>query len=275
MGSGPDKLTIDLQQPRGGWTAGRMVQIAGKVSDPTVDPITVSINGEKYLLRTNSGAFDRQFPITAGKNAVIVSGRNAKGLVSVSRSIYAAVSPVAIKAVLTSDTDHVYTDLHIYEPNQNLKNSMVYQDKYFEHIYWARTESPSGGHFYLNEQSGSYDQPGYGPYLYTHSAPPLGFYRIDTNYWPSGDKAQVAANLDLVLFGGTPNEIKRKVNIPLVKSGDTITLAWVKIEKGQRAAVYIPSQDKLTLEQTKRWPSWVLNYNPKDRAKDTSGDYGD
>src|SRR5256885_36267 len=39
------------------------------------------------------------------------------------------------------------------------------------HVFWANTASPSGGTFFLNEQGGDFDQPGYGPYLYIHGAP--------------------------------------------------------------------------------------------------------
>ena len=274
IGTGSEKLEIKLEDPMGGWTAARMLLVKGTVSDPSVNPITVSINGEKYLLRTVNGEFHRKFPITAGKNAVTVLGRNKSGAAEVSRSVFAAVAPVAIKLVLTSDTDNVYTDLHIYEPSQDLKDPLTFVTKYWSHVFWAQTESPSGGHFYLNEQSGDYDQPGYGPYLYTHSAPPMGIYRVDTNYWPSGDKGPVVGTLDVSLFGGTPNEITRKVKTPLIRQGQTVTLAWLKISKGQHAEIFVPNQDKLTAEQKKLWPDWVLNYKPADHPSE-GGEGGD
>lgn len=39
-----------------GWTVDRMDLVAGTVSDATIDPITVSINGVRYLVRRNGGA---------------------------------------------------------------------------------------------------------------------------------------------------------------------------------------------------------------------------
>lgn len=266
IGKGTTKPVIKLEEPKGGWTASRMLLVKGNVSDSTVDPITVSINGEKYFLRTTAGEFKRKFPVTAGKNAITVSARNAAGPAEVSRSVYAAVAPAAIKLVLTSDTDNVYTDLHIYEPSATLKDVREFSTSYWSHVYWAATESPTGGRFYLNEQSGDYDQPGYGPYLYTHAAPPLGVYRVDTNYWPSGDKGPVVGTLDVSLFGGTPNEITRKVKTPLIRQGQTVTLAWLMIAKGQKASIYVPSQDKFTAEQKKKWPDWVFTYKPPERG---------
>ncbi len=250
--------TITLTAPTGGWTVDRMVLVAGQVSDPTINPITVSINGQRYLMKTVNGAFQRKFPVTAGKNSIVVSGANKGGLGRAERTIHAEVSPVAVFLVLTSDTDGVYTDLHVYEPLSDAPDPATAGRDATEHVFWARTASPSGGSFYLNEQGGDFDSPGYGPYLYTHTAPPLGFYRIDVNYWPSGDKAHTVATLDLVLFGGTANEIRKKVKLPLVAPGETQTLAWLRVEKGQRASVYLPTLDEKP-KGTAIWPTWVTD----------------
>ena len=69
------------------------------------------------------------------------------------------------------------------------------------------------------EQGGDFDQPAYGPYLYIHRAPPKGVYLVATNYWPSGDKAHTVATLNLALFEGTPNEVRRMVRVPLATPG--------------------------------------------------------
>jgi uncharacterized protein YfaP (DUF2135 family) len=254
IGIGTTLPQIIVTSPTGGWTVGRMVEVAGEVSDRSIDPITVNINGERYLLRTKNGNFSRKFPVAKGRNTISVRGTNKAGTAEVSRKIFAEISPVAISAILTSDTDGVYTDLHIYEPSADAEDRSLPPGV---HVFWANTESPSGGRFYLNEQSGSYDQPGYGPYLYTHTSPPLGIYKIDANYWPSGDKAHTLGTLNITLFGGTASEVKRVVRQPLVSPGETLTLAYVKIDKGQQASVYIPGLDP----KPKRggvWPDWVI-----------------
>ncbi|MCG3193372.1 MAG: hypothetical protein DIJKHBIC_02622 [Thermoanaerobaculia bacterium] len=56
LGQGQSPPTVTLTAPTGGWTVDRMVLIAGTFSDATIDPITVSINGVRYLVRTNGGA---------------------------------------------------------------------------------------------------------------------------------------------------------------------------------------------------------------------------
>ncbi|MFI5181592.1 MAG: histidine kinase [Thermoanaerobaculia bacterium] len=273
LGTGETAPTITLTAPAGGWTVDRMVLVAGTISDPTVNPVTVSINGDRYLLKTVNGAFQRKFPTGSGKNAIVVQGANRGGTARAARTVYAQVPPVPIFLVLTSDTDGVYTDLHVYEPLPDAKDPESAGRDAAAHVFWARTSSASGGTFYLNEQGGDFDSPGYGPYLYTHAAPPLGFYRVDVNYWPSGDKAHTLATLNVVLFGGTPNEIRRRVRLPLVQPGETQTLAWIRVDKGSRAHLYLPTLEKKPAD-AKIWPAWVTDYKPKS-GSDGTDDVGD
>lgn len=244
IGSGAKRPTVTLTAPRGGWTVDRMLLVEGTVSDPTVDPITISINGDRYLLRTFSGKFSRKFPAANGKNVVTVFATNKGGTTRTQATSYAQIPPVPLKAVLTSDTDGVYTDLHIYEPTSASIGADGKLDvKKLAHVYWANTESPSGGTFFLNSQGGDFDQPGYGPYLYVHRSPPKGVFAILTNYWPSGDKAHTLATLNLTMFEGTPVEVRRVVRIPLATPGTTKVLAWVNVIASDRALVYVPGQD--------------------------------
>jgi uncharacterized protein YfaP (DUF2135 family) len=244
IGKGKERPEVRLTAPAGGWTVGRMISVEGTVSDPTVDPITISINGDRYLLRTQNGRFSRKFPVGAGKNAVSAMAANQGGTGTAQVTCYAQVPPVPLRAVLTSDTDGVYTDLHVYEPTDRSALPDGSLDlKKMAHVYWANTRSPSGGTFYLNEQGGDFDQPGYGPYLYVHRAPPRGVFLIATNYWPSGGKAHTVGTLNLTLFEGTPAEAKRVVRVPLATPGTTRVLAWVNVLGAGQADVYVPGQD--------------------------------
>jgi uncharacterized protein YfaP (DUF2135 family) len=244
VGKGRQRPEVRLTSPAGGWTVGRMISVEGTVSDPTVDPVTISINGDRYLLRTRNGRFARKFPSAAGKNVVVAMATNQGGTATAQATCYAQVPPVPLRAVLTSDTDGVYTDLHIYEPTERSQLPDGSLDlKKMAHVYWANTQSPSGGTFYLNEQGGDFDQPGYGPYLYVHRAPPRGVFLVATNYWPSGDKAHTVGTLNLTLFEGTPAEAKRVVRIPLATPGTTRVLAWVNVLGAGQADVYVPGQD--------------------------------
>lgn len=262
LGTGEAAPSITLTAPMGGWTVDRMVLVEGRVSDATIDPVTVSINGDRYLLKTVNGGFQRKFPVTSGKNAIVVSGVNRGGMGRAERTVYAQVPPVPVFLVLTSDTDGVYTDLHVYEPPPDATNPETAGKDAATHVFWARTHSPSGGTFYLNEQGGDFDSPGFGPYLYTHTSPPLGFYRVDVNYWPSGDKAHTVATLNIVLFGGTSNEVRRRVRLPLVKPGETQTLAWIRVDKGRQAHVYLPTLETKPVD-TRTWPAWVTEFRPR------------
>jgi uncharacterized protein YfaP (DUF2135 family) len=252
IGKGTTPATVTLSKPTGGWSVGRMLKVEGRVSDTSIDPVVVSINGDRYLMRTQSGSFSREFPAAAGKNVVTVLATNQGGTSRAQATTYAQIPPVPMKVILTSDTDGVYTDLHLYEPTDASESDRTLTPQKMAHVYWANTSSPSGGTFFLNEQQGDFDQPGYGPYLYVHRAPPRGTFLIAANYWPSGDKAHTIATLNLSLFEGTPNEVRKTVKIPLATPGSTRVLAWVHMLGQGRALVYVPSADPKPTDE--RWP---------------------
>lgn len=244
IGKGTSPAKVTLTAPAGGWSAGRMLRVEGTVSDTTIDPVVLSINGDRYLMRTANGSFSRKFPAAFGRNVVTVMATNRAGTASAQATSYAEIPPVPLKAVLTSDTDGVYTDLHIYEPTKKSQIEGVLDTANMSHVFWARTSSPTGGTFFLNEQNGSFDQPGYGPYLYIHRAPPKGVFALVGNYWPSGDKAHTLGTLNISLFEGTPREVKRAVTVPLATPGTTRVFAWVNFVDGQQALIYVPGQDQ-------------------------------
>ncbi|HTT71036.1 MAG TPA: histidine kinase [Anaeromyxobacteraceae bacterium] len=272
VGRGTVRPVVTLTSPPGGWSVGRMMLVEGAVSDATVDPITLSINGDRYLLRTFNGRFSRKLPAAAGRNVVTAIATNRGGTASALVTCFAQIPPVPLKAVLTSDTDGVYTDLHIYEPTaSSLGPDGRLVLKKMAHVFWSNTESPSGGTFFLNDQGGNFDQPGYGPYLYIHRAPPRGVFLVATNYWPSGDKAHTVGTLDLTLFEGTPSETKRRVRVPLATPGTTRVLAWINVLGEGRADLYVPGQDALG-------PGWPPNLDEVARELSRSGggaDLGD
>ncbi|NRD65530.1 DUF2135 domain-containing protein [Corallococcus exiguus] len=269
IGRGDTVPKVVLSAPSGGWTVDRMLKIEGTVSDPSVDPVVVSINGDRYLMRTQGGRFSRKFPAASGKNVVTVMATNKGGTARAQATSYAQVPSVPLKAILTSDTDGVYTDLHIYEPTDASSAGETLDVTSMAHVYWANTESPSGGTFFLNEQGGDFDQPAYGPYLYIHRAPPTGVYLVATNYWPSGDKAHTVATLNLALFEGTPGEVRRRVRIPLATPGTTRVLAWVNILGDGQAEVYVPSADPKP-----KGNGWPTNLEEAVKELQKSGDGG-
>jgi uncharacterized protein YfaT (DUF1175 family)/uncharacterized protein YfaP (DUF2135 family) len=249
-GTGDTAPTVALTEPTGGWTAGLQIRVAGTCSDQTADPIEVNINGTRYFIRSRGGAFARKFPAAPGPNAVTVECRNRGGVGRASNTVDAVISAIALKVVLTSDTDGAYTDLHIYEPDG-------------KHVYWAATRSPSGGIFFLNDEAASFDEPGYGPYLFVHPSPPVGVYRVDANYWPGGAIQHTLANLDVIVNEGTVDEMRRRVRKPLAHPDETQTLAYVVIRPNrQPAIVYVPGQDSEAIK-----PDEVKDYERTIGAK--------
>lgn len=269
IGKGTQLAKVTLTAPTGGWTVDRMMLVEGTLSDTTVDPVVVSINGDRYLMRTYNGRFSRKFPAASGKNIVTVMATNKAGTARAQVTAYAQIPPVPFKVILTSDTEGVYTDLHLYEPTQESLQEGTLDGTKMAHVYWADTASPSGGTFFLNEQGGDFDQPAYGPYLYIHRAPPKGVYLVATNYWPSGDKAHTVATLNLALFEGTPGEVRRRVSIPLATPGTTRVLAWVNILGDNQAEVYVPSQDPKPTH-----PSWPGNLEETAKQISSNGEGG-
>ena len=79
IGRGDTVPKVVLSAPSGGWTVDRMLKIEGTVSDASVDPVVVSINGDRYLMRTQGGRFSRKFPAASGKNVVTVMATNKGG----------------------------------------------------------------------------------------------------------------------------------------------------------------------------------------------------
>jgi uncharacterized protein len=230
-GTGTEMPVITMAKPEGGWTTSLQLEIAGTCSDPTADPVVVNINGVRYFIRSSEGAFSRKFPAAKGKNTVIVECANKAGVARATTAVEAVINPIPLKVVLTSDTDSAYTDLHVYEPDKT-------------HVYWAETSSPSGGIFFLNEQGGSFDSAGYGPYLYVHPAPPVGVFRVDVNYWPGGAIQHTLANLDIITDEGLPTESRRRVRTPLARPGETQTLAYIVIRGNNLPPkIFAPGQD--------------------------------
>lgn len=230
-GTGTEPPVLQLNKPEGGWTTGMQLEVAGTCSDVSADPIVVNINGVRYYIRSVSGAFSRKFPIAKGKNTVIAECANKGGTSRATVTVEAMINPIPLKVVLTSDTDSAYTDLHVYEPDQT-------------HVYWAGTHSPSGGIFFLNDEAGSFDQAGFGPYLYVHPAPPVGVFQIDANYWPGGAIQHTLANLDIITNEGLPSESRKRVTRPLARPGETQTLAYIVIRgNNQPPQIFVPGQD--------------------------------
>lgn len=256
-GTGTSLPTITLDKPQGGWTTALQLEIAGSCSDPTADPIIVNINGVRYFIRAQGGAFKGKFPAAKGKNVVIAECGNKGGTARASATVEAMINPIPLKVVLTSDTDSAYTDLHVYEPDQT-------------HVYWADTQSPSGGLFFLNAQEGSFDQPGFGPYLYVHPAPPIGVFQIDANYWPGGAIQHTLANLDIITDEGLPTESRKRVTRPLARPGETQTLAYVVIRGNkQPPLIFIPGQDA-EADKPKEVKEYQKTFKPKTSEDDSA-----
>src|SRR5688500_20104817 len=79
IGSGTKTPTVTITAPHGGWSVDRMLLVEGRISDTTIDPVVVSINGDRYLMRTSRGTFSRKFPAASGKNVVTVIATNKGG----------------------------------------------------------------------------------------------------------------------------------------------------------------------------------------------------
>lgn len=231
IGKGTEKPILTLNAPTGGWTLNQMLKIEGSCSDKTADPIYININGARYYTRNQNGNFSRSFPASKGKNNILIECKNKAGSTFIKRTIEAKIPSVGLKIILTNDTDGAYTDLHIYEPDTT-------------HVYWLNTESESGGKFFLNREGDSFDQPGFGPYIYQNIKPLIGTYRIDANYWPGGAVQHTLGHLTIITNEGLSTQTKRDIYKPLAKPGETATLAYVTFKgNNQQPEIFVPNQD--------------------------------
>ncbi|WGL61148.1 DUF2135 domain-containing protein [Pigmentibacter sp. JX0631] len=231
IGNGTTKPVLTLKSPSGGWTLNQMVTVSGTCSDVTANPIYININGSRYFTRNQNGAFSRTFPAAKGKNTVIVECRNLAGTTFIKRTFEARIPSIGLKIILSNDTDGAYTDLHIYEPDGS-------------HVYWVQTESPSGGKFFLNKEGDSFDTPGFGPYIYQNVKPLIGIYRIDANYWPGGAVQHTLGRLTVITNEGMPNQLKKDIEKPLAKPGETVTLAYVVFKgNNQQPEIIVPAKN--------------------------------
>ena len=64
VGSSEKAPVFTLTEPKGGLTVDRMIQVSGTVSDSSIDPVKVIINGSRYYIRVSNsdGSFKRKFP---------------------------------------------------------------------------------------------------------------------------------------------------------------------------------------------------------------------
>ncbi len=232
IGKSNEKPVLTLESPAGGWTLNQMVRVQGSCSDSTANPIYININGSRYYTRNQEGKFSRSFPAAKGKNTVIVECKNKAGTASLKRTFDALIPSIGLKVILSNDTDGAYTDLHVYEPDGT-------------HVYWLHTESASGGKLFLNNEGGSFDQPGYGPYIYQNVKPLVGIYKIDANYWPGGAVQHTLGRLTVIVNEGTANEIKKDIEKPLAKPGETATIAYIVFKgNNQQPEIILPNKNK-------------------------------
>src|SRR4051794_18729455 len=91
IGKGATVPAVKITAPSGGWTVDRMLLVEGTISDTTVARVVVSINGDRYLLRTAGGRFSRKFPAAGGKNVVTVTATNKGGVGKAQVTTYAQI----------------------------------------------------------------------------------------------------------------------------------------------------------------------------------------
>jgi len=173
---------VRLTQPQAGLvTRERVIPVAGEVTDPGAQRVTLVVNGEERTVSVQGGRFETMVPLLTGQNTIqAFLGPNAY---SQRVTVQADVAPADVWIQLTWDGPGDI-DLHLYLPNR-------------EHVYYGNKQSAAGAQ--LDVDNTRQD----GPEHITMTRAIPGEYRVAVRYFgrgirPSGSPVpwQVLMRLD-------------------------------------------------------------------------------
>ena len=186
----------------GGTTDQKVHTIGGTIDNFQSDYLVILVfNGvERYLeisqVSDSTYAFEGELVLKSGINTFIIKVVDAQSIViyqSSQMSITANIPVMAIRAVLTWDTDYTDVDMHIWDPDGN-------------HCYY-----PSAGYSNCGDITGGTldidDTNGYGPETFTLLNAESGEYTIKVRYFSAhGITESTHATLRLTINEGTPQQ---------------------------------------------------------------------
>ncbi|MFC1574718.1 hypothetical protein ACFL3Z_01410, partial [Gemmatimonadota bacterium] len=155
---------VSITEPRSGLvTRDRVIPVAGEVTDPEVQRITLAVNNEERFVSVENGRFETMVPLVTGQNTI--QALLSPTAYSERVTVQADVAPADVWIELTWDGPGDI-DLHLYMPNG-------------EHVYFGDKLSDAGAE--LDVDNTRQD----GPEHITMTQAIPGEYRVAVRYYSS------------------------------------------------------------------------------------------
>ncbi len=208
-------LTAPLEAARidasGGYTRERNFPLLIRETNSSL--LQVVVNGWPMLMKTHDSY--RVLTLSRGLNTITVSpyytNRPNDYRKESTVTLFADVTPVALKIVHTWDTGDNYVDVYVKEPGG-------------EECFFAHRNTRLGGRLDIGS-----DSVGYGPQIYTMPYVNPGVYEIFVKYYEGSASRLTEITTYVVLYEGTEKEKRWTYKAILTAPGERIAVGKVEI----------------------------------------------
>ncbi|MBN2497542.1 MAG: DUF2135 domain-containing protein [Deltaproteobacteria bacterium] len=213
--AGPTEApTVEIDEPVGGWSTERIVEVSGSVSGASVARAIMVVNGYERWLDLKGNRFQATIVVSKGANSIEVVARNDAGEGRDSVSVFSDVPPVDMQVILSWDTDGTDVDMHVTDPAG-------------EECFYSHRTTEMGGRLDVD------DTDGYGPEVFTLTHAQTGEYLVEVKYFSSHGHPQTRCRLQVVLFEGTGREKRLEFHKILTKTGDKVEVGRFQVAPPQ------------------------------------------
>lgn len=222
---------IQLDAPRGGWTAGQdssfmqevhypaarinlragtavnsqirgQIKVARKDGMAANTPATLIVNGVPMPLESDeTGHFERPYSFASGSNSLEVKSADRQSSRRVQFMDQGGGSRARLRVVLNWDTPATDLDLHVISPSG-------------QHCFYGHRVIEGGGALDVDVTTG------FGPEIFATARPERGIWQVYVNFYGGSGGALTTAQVTVISGEGTPAETRRIHRIPMRASGD-------------------------------------------------------
>ena len=189
-------------QPGQAETAQIRGRIAGAVKGK---PATLVVNGVAMPMEVGEdGSYGRPYGFGSGSNSVEVRSPDGKSRARTQFvDSYQGKTQARLRVVLSWDSAGTDLDLHVVTPDGG-------------HAWYGNRVLKDGGALDVDVTTG------YGPEIFSSSAPVKGNYHVYVNYYGSGENSAVltVARLSIITNEGTPREKMQSFQVPMRAAGE-------------------------------------------------------
>jgi uncharacterized protein YfaP (DUF2135 family) len=208
--------TVEIENPAGGWSSQRIIEVKGSLSDDQITRATLVVNGFARWIDVRAGKFTATIVVSRGNNSLEVVAANKAGQGRDSVNFFSDVPPVDMQVVLSWDTDGTDVDLHVTDPSG-------------EECFYSHRKTAIGGMLDVD------DTDGYGPEVFTLAHAASGQYRVEVKYYSSHGHPQTGCRVQVVLFEGTDRERRLEFQKILTKTGDKVEVGLFEVASPEQA----------------------------------------